>query len=82
MGGGMGAGGAPSNLNPKQAAVYEAFRVEGDATEEGATLDMIRHRTRAAGVSDGELGAIVTYLTLEGFIYSTVDEEHYRTTSS
>ena len=50
-------------------------------TDDGASLDTVFARLRGTGFTRAQLEAAVQTLTTDGFIYSTVDEQHYRATS-
>ena len=72
---------AASSVDAKNEAVMNAFRAEGDVSEDGASIDMVVNRLRGQGISRPEVERIVEYLTMEGFIYSTIDETHFKATS-
>ena len=50
-------------------------------SEDGASVEAVYTRLRGSGFSRAQIEGIVQTLTTDGFIYSTIDEQHYRATS-
>ncbi len=82
---GGGGGGAAAANRPAEAAserVLAAFEaLAAGAGEEGASVRaVVAHLGHS--LSEAHVRDLVAALTTEGWLYSTVDEDHYRTTSS
>jgi len=67
-------------LTPLQRQVLTLFeRSPAQADERGTGVDDIRHMMPTA--SEAEIRKAIEVLSSEGHLYSTTDEEHYKTTS-
>ncbi|XP_071441200.1 replication protein A 32 kDa subunit [Hetaerina americana] len=73
------AGGLMNGFTPQQQLVYNAIQncMEGTGIHKSAIANSIRGR-----VSPKEIENILEFLSNEGHIYSTIDEEHFKTTDS
>ncbi|XP_046404192.1 replication protein A 32 kDa subunit [Ischnura elegans] len=72
-------GGLMNGFTPQQQLVYSAIQtcIEGTGIHKSAIANSIRGR-----VSPKEIENILEFLSNEGHIYSTIDEEHFKTTDS
>jgi len=76
-GGGASAGGVEASLNEEQKMVYRIIKCT--KTDEGADkLDLMQNLR--GKMSTKAVEAAVEFLSGEGHIYSTVDDDHYKTT--
>merc|ERR1719259_1460169 len=79
-GGGVGAMEAGSSFaNPKHEAVFKML--QGCTREEGLHRDELMQGLKAK-LNKKELDDTLSYLSDEGHIYSTMDEDHFRTTDA
>ena len=76
----MGGGGG-SGLDQKSETVLAAFRAEGENNDDGASLDVVAARLARVGITRQDIEKVVDMLTTDGLIYSTIDEQHFKTTS-
>lgn len=76
----VGGGGGGGAADPLVDAVFNAFKAEGDS-DDGASIDSVVSRLRSAGITRAQVESAVQTLTTDGFIYSTIDEQHFRATS-
>ena len=51
-------------------------------SDEGCTIGQVAQATAASGISAEQVRAAVEYLAGEGHLYSTIDDEHYKSTGS
>jgi replication factor A2 len=61
--------------------VLEYFQSYG-TSDEGCTIGQVAQATAASGISAEQVRAAVEYLAGEGHLYSTIDDEHYKSTGS
>jgi hypothetical protein len=75
--------------DPVVAAVLSAFQTTGAGQDEGVSVNSVinylrsggvRHIPQAAGASEEAIRHAVGVLSMEGMLYSTVDDNHFRTT--
>ncbi|KAK3090357.1 hypothetical protein FSP39_011153 [Pinctada imbricata] len=71
-------GGMVSGLNPIQNQVHMIIR--GNVTEEGASIESVCKQLR--GVPERSIREALEFLSSEGHIYSTIDEDHFKATDS
>ncbi len=79
-GGGLGLGGEGSreaDLAGDQAAVLNIYK-EAPEDEDGITLQEVITKGKQRGISEATVRAATMALQMEGHIYSTVDESHFR----
>jgi hypothetical protein len=50
-------------------------------SDDGASIEAVVERLRSVGITRHQVEQAIQTLTTDGFIYSTVDEQHYRATS-
>ncbi len=67
-------------VDARSRQVLDAF-ASGANTEFGISIDDVTRRLAAAGVSSSEIRAAAEFLALEGHLYATKDEAHYKTTA-
>ncbi len=60
--------------------MLEVFQA-GSSLEHGFSTDEVARRLAGAGVSLTDVRAAADYLALEGHLYATKDEMHFKTTS-
>jgi hypothetical protein len=60
--------------------VLDAF-ASGSNTEHGYSVDEVTRRLSASGIQASEVRQAADYLALEGHLYATKDEAHFKTTS-
>jgi len=79
MGGGLGMGSssAPSSGHKNYDMVYQL--IKSSSAEQGVDRDSINQQVRTK-MSKQEMDAALDYLSSEGHIYSTIDEDHFKTT--
>jgi len=63
-----------------QETVRNYFRDYGNASESGCTVNECWDAMKAQGVTVGEIRDAVEMLVTEGLLYSTVDDDHYKST--
>uniref|UniRef100_K3W659 Replication protein A C-terminal domain-containing protein n=1 Tax=Globisporangium ultimum (strain ATCC 200006 / CBS 805.95 / DAOM BR144) TaxID=431595 RepID=K3W659_GLOUD len=78
MGGGMDYGMMDSNFSPEQKAILDVL---GTCTSDrGLKIDQIFLELRGQ-MSEDQLRGALNYLTSEGHVYSTIDENHFKRTA-
>jgi hypothetical protein len=60
--------------------VLEAFQA-GSHTEHGFSIDEVTRRVAAHGISGGDVKKAAEFLSLEGHLYATKDEVHFKSTT-
>lgn len=60
--------------------VLEAFQA-GSNTEHGFSIDEVTRRVAAHGISSGDVKKAAEFLSLEGHLYATKDEAHFKSTT-
>ncbi|KAK7080244.1 hypothetical protein SK128_019891 [Halocaridina rubra] len=75
----MGSGGfsGMQGLNPTQHMVFQVIR--NCAGETGVNKDVICQQLEGK-INKMQIGSVLDYLSSEGHIYSTIDEDHFKTT--
>jgi len=68
-----------SKLPGLSGAVIDAFQI-GDCLECGVSVNDVTTSLSAEGISEQQIRATIEFLCGEGYLYSTVDENHYKTT--
>lgn len=71
-------GGIVSGLSSIQNQVHMLIR--GNNSEQGADIDSVCHQLR--GVPEKAIRDAIEFLSSEGHIYSTIDEDHFKATDS
>lgn len=56
------------------------FRIGGASNEAGLSIDEAIRMGAAEGISAAEMKNMVKFLADEGNLYSTIDDDHYRST--
>merc|ERR1719234_242641 len=83
MGGGLGMGSssAPSSGQSFGHKNYDLVYhlIQGSTEEQGVDRDSINQQVRTK-MSKQEMDSALDYLSSEGHIYSTIDEDHFKTT--
>nr|ACO10572.1 Replication protein A 32 kDa subunit [Caligus rogercresseyi] len=77
--GGGGGGGGSNFSNPKHSAVFKM--IAGCMREEGISKEEIQNSLKGR-VGPNALNDALYFLSGEGHIYSTIDEDHFKTTDS
>eukprot|EP00105_Crassostrea_gigas_P019292 XP_011437735.1 PREDICTED: replication protein A 32 kDa subunit [Crassostrea gigas] len=67
-----------SGLNQVQNQVHSI--IQSNVTEEGASIENVCKQLR--GVPERSVREAIEFLSSEGHIYSTIDEDHYKATDS
>lgn len=78
VGGGMDYGQMDSNFSPEQAAILDVLG--NCTTDRGVKIDQIFADLRGR-VTEDQLRNALHYLTSEGHVYSTIDENHFKRTA-
>uniref|UniRef100_A0A0K2TUA2 Replication protein A C-terminal domain-containing protein n=1 Tax=Lepeophtheirus salmonis TaxID=72036 RepID=A0A0K2TUA2_LEPSM len=76
---GSGGGGNSTFSNPKHEAVFKM--IAGCMREEGISKEEIQTSLKSR-IGPGDLNDALYFLSGEGHIYSTIDEDHFKTTDS
>ena len=71
--------GGPGGMNAVQTAVFQEFEREKNS-EAGLSVSQVVARLRSRGIQEQDVRNATEFLTNEGHIYSTIDEEHFKTT--
>lgn len=66
-----------SGMSKTQAQVLQI--ISGTSSSEGMAMDDIRRKMQ--GVSESEIRKAVEFLSNEGHVYSTIDDDHFRSTN-
>lgn len=67
-------------FTPVQSAVVEAFTNDGGANE-GRSIASVVGALQSKGITEDQVRQSVDFLSREGHLYSTIDEEHFKSTS-
>ena len=78
FGGGGGGGMNDAGLSGPNKVVFNI--ISACTTEQGMSIDELRAKNR--NMNEQQLRNCIEWLSNEGHIYSTVDDDHYRSTSS
>jgi replication factor A2 len=76
-----GDGQSTTEMKPELRAVLAAFKDLGEGNEDGASIAAVQQRVAHLGISEAEISKSVDFLSMEGFIYSTIDDYHFKVTS-
>jgi replication factor A2 len=70
--------GGEAGLNPQQNKVLSVI-AENSMSEEGASIQQLQ--SQLAGMSEADIRTVIDFLSSEGHLYSTIDEDHFKATS-
>ena len=67
-----------NDLQPLYAAVLEVVQVASANSTEGASISYICEQMSAYGIGEDQIRSAIQYLSSEGHLYPTFDEEHFK----
>ena len=66
------------DLQPLYATVLEIIQTSSASSAEGASIQLICEQMSPYGLGDDQIKGAIQYLSSEGHIYPTFDEEHFK----